>query len=605
MNPQKTGILAALAAVLFAFIFFFERHTPDTQKRAEQAEKLFPNFNPATVDRVELIRTNQALRAERDNRLWKLTAPVAYPAQPLAIENLLAAIGSLHSQPRVPPKPSAGGLAAFGLAPPQARLIFQQNTNHIELRFGARTPVGDKLYFQLAGAEDVLVTEAAFLDWLPRSADDWRDPALLSLAGLNFNRLEVRAGGRGFEIQRDLTNAAWRLTKPMLARADNPRIEHLLGQMTQWRAAQFVTDDPKAELEPFGLQTPEVELAFAQGTNELLVLQFGKSPTNDPAQVYARRLSHTNIVLVPRAQLEPLRAPFSDYRDRRLVDFSWTNVDLIEVRAGDYFTVRRLSNDTWRVNEPLNFAADAALVRDLLLTLAELEVTPDGFVKDVVTDFSGYGLAPPQRHYTLQATVTNAANGPTNLTLVQVDFGTNQLDKVFVRRADENSVYTVPYRQSLRLPQAFYQLRDRRIWNFASSNVVSVTVKQQGQTRKLVRDAAREWTVASGSNAAINPFAIEATLQSLGEWQAVSWVARGADKKAALGFPQTALEISLEVLSGDKTRNFSVEFRDLAPTQRPYAATTLDGEWIIFEFPAPLHRDVLRYLTLPAEAAVP
>src|SRR5207245_2336617 len=83
-----------------------------------------------------------------------------------------------------------------------------------------------------------------------------------------------------------------RLTAPLSARADNNLLQQVLLQLQNARVAQFVSDMPGSDLEPYGLHAPEVAVAFGQGTNNLLTVVFGKSPTNNPALVYARRSSY-------------------------------------------------------------------------------------------------------------------------------------------------------------------------------------------------------------------------------------------------------------------------------------------------------------------------
>jgi hypothetical protein len=594
MRPRQTIWLVGLAVALLAFVLVYERRTLDTDARAARAARALPGFHPAGVVAIEILRSNQTLRAERVGERWRLTAPVAYPALAARIEALLLQLAGLSAEQRAPGRKPA----EFGLAPPQATILLHFPTNHIEVRIGGKSPVGERLYFQVAGDPDVLATDAVFAERLPASPNDWRDPALLDLDGLSFNRVEVRGGGRGFAVQRDVTNNEWQLIRPMSARADHPKVERLIESLKTWRVEEFVTDDPARELEPLGLQPPEFELVFGRGTNDLAVVQFGKITTNDPPLVYARRLSHTNIVRVAPGPLEALRAPFNNYRDRRLLTFRPEEVEVIEIQAEDNFTVRRLTNDVWRVTEPLNFAADAGLVTNLLAELAGPGLEIVEFVKDVVTDFGAYGLAPPRRTYTLRG-------GGTNPVIARIEFGTNQLDKVFAHRADENSVYAVSYGHSLLLPGALFQLRDRRVWNFSASNVVSVAIHQQGRARKLVRDAKREWVNAAGSTGEVNPFSVEETLHRLGELRAVSWIARGTDKRAAFAFPQADYRITLELAGADKPQSLTLEFGGMSRLGRPYVATTIDGEWIVFEFPAGLLESVLRDLRVSAPAPAP
>lgn len=603
MNPKHTRVLVALALGLFAFIYFYEQHLYDDKDQPAVAPKLFPDLSVAKVSRIEIIAGTNTLRAERIKDTWTLTAPINYPAQQTAIAAFLNACSRLTKHSTIPATVLANqprGLADYGLQPPVARLILQHGGERLEIKVGARTPVGEQLYLQLGEVNQVYVTDAGFLNVVPHSTYDWRDSALLSLSGLAFNRLEVRSGLRSFEVQRDQPNQPWRLTKPMQTRADNPKINYLLQQFQTWQVQRFVTDDPRADLEPLGLQPPEAELTFGQGTNDLIRVQFGTSSTNLSAFVYARRLSHTNIVLVPREWLEMLQKPFTEFRDRQLLTFAPAAVNRIEVRGEESFTVFRQSGNIWRVGEPHNIPADPALVSDLMASLGELKVVD--FVKDVVTpaDFVNYGLAPAAGQYALLASMTNTVGTTTNQVLAQIALGSNlQLDKTLVRHEGEDSVYAVARGDIERLPKAAFELRERRLWNFTATNVSRISISQEGRVRNLFRNTKQEWEFAPDSQGIINDFSLEETLHRLGQLRAEEWVARGADKLAAFGFKETAHKVSLTLGTDDKPEVLSVEFGRLSPARQPYAVIRLDGQPVIFKFPAALYQDVLRDLIAP------
>lgn len=603
MRGKSTLILVVLALVLGAFIYFYERHTLDTGGQAERVAKLLPDFNPLAVQAVAISGTNLNLRAERTVRGWRLTAPVAYPARAPGIEEFLRELGELNTRQRVTAadvRAQPDGLGAYGLRLPSGAIVLEMATNRLEFRLGTVTADNDRLYLQLSGDAEVFTAGSNFVARLPREANVWRDPALFQLDDLAFNRVAVRAPGRGFEFERDPTNQLWRLGKPIAARADPAAVEALLQRLRAWQAAGFVTDTAApADLERFGLATNEVELALGDGTNDLTAVQFGGAVSNGSDLVFARRLPHSNVVTLPRATLESLRLPFTEYRERRLVGAPPSHAEQIEVRGQDQFTLRRDPAGGWRVTEPLNFAADGGIVTNLLLALAELQVAE--FVKDVVTDYAPYGLAEPSRVYTLRGG-TNGAPWS-----VRLEFGTNTAaGLIYARRADEPSVYALPAGNVQWLPQALFELRDRQAWSFAESNVVNVTVRQGSVTRRFTRDAAREWTVAEGAATPFNPLSLPETLQRLGQLRAARWLARGAEQKAALGFaPATATEITLEVAVGEKLDKFTLELAAAVPGRRRLAATSIEGETVFFEPPPEILDGVLRDLTIPPGAATP
>lgn len=598
MNRRTTQILCLLAVALFAFIYLYERHTLSTDAAAERRTKLLPDLDPNEVTSIEIIRTNQIIRVERTGNTWAMTLPVKYPAQRTGIENLLEGLAGVAQQTYLPADEimgKSGGFSAFGLEPAVATVVIQSGSRRNELRIGSQTVMGGQVYVQPVGAGGIAVTESTWLEKIPGSANDWRDRSLLDLKGVTYDRISLRRPGvLPFDLQRDPATRKWAITSPMSARADSQLIDNLMQALQNVRVMNFTLDQTNVDLEPYGFQPPDLELAFGQGTNDVAFLRFGKSPTNDANQVYAWRSSHGNIVTASQDLVGLLRSPFTRFRDPHLVALESTNVYRIEVKAEENFTLERQTNGAWRITAPYAAPADGVLMADVLQNLTSLQIVE--FVKDVVTDFASYGLAPAARTYVLQ--------GATNEPLAQIEFGTNQVDKVFVRRTDENSVYATRLGDSLRLPQAAYLVRDRRVWDFASSNVVSVAISHKGQTQKIQRTASGSWALAPGSQGSVETASFDETLLRLGQLRAESWAARGEDQLARYGFAEKDHKITLELLNGDTTRTLNISFGRLSPLYRPYAVTVLDGQTVIFEFPSRLFADVQRDLSLaPPEAA--
>ena len=602
MNSKSTFYLIVLALSLFVYIFFFERHTLDTEQRAEQEMKLFPDFDARKVTGLEIIRSNSGsvIRVERTNEHWQLTRPI-YPAQSTAIENWLGLFHSLNRRAFSAEELQAqGGLAAFGLEDPQATATVYLGRKKLRLRLGAKTPVGEKLYLQQVGSDGIFVTDSALLDRLPQSDLDWRDRTFLNLAGLKFGRLSVRAGDREFVVELVASGKLWRLTAPLSARADNSLLQQVLLQLQNARVAQFVSDMPGSDLEPYGLQAPEVAVAFGQGTNNLLTVVFGKSPTNNPALVYARRSSYPMIVTVPRQLLDLLRAPYTDFLDKRLIEFAPGDVDRIRGRASEAFVLQKQANRTWRIVEPFQAPADPALVQGFLNQLNSLQIVDT--VKEVVTDLDPdlpkYGLLPPTRTYILENSGSGSATNPP---VAQIDFGTtNQADRIYARRSDENSVYTTRLEESLLLPQAGFELRDRRIWTFTTNQVTGATISFNGKSYQLRRSSVGKWGFADVSQGMVNTFALEEAIFRFGQLWSKAWIARGDVNPARYGFTDPPHKLAIEVNQADKSQTLTVEFGGRSLSGGPYAMVDLDGARTVFECPFDIfnvYSEVVRSLT--------
>jgi hypothetical protein len=611
MNSKSTFWLMVAALGLGAYIFLFERHTLNTEEAAQQAAKLFPDFDPAKVASVEILRSNNVkfIRAERADGQWRLVQP-AYPAQSTAIDNWLSLFGSLdrlHYLSAQDLLAQQGGLAAFGLDSPQATVMIQQGTRKIHVLLGAKTPVGEQLYLQQVGSDGAFVTDSALLDRLPQSATDWRDPTFLDFSALKFDRLHVRAGQRDFAVEHSPGGLLWRLTKPRLARADNALLQHLFQQLQTARVNQFISDAPATDLEAYGLQSPEVTLVFSQGTNSLLTIDFGKSPANQPGQVFARRSNHPAIIVtVSKHLLNLLHAPYTDFLDKHLIEFPVAAVERIEARAAEAFALQKQINGAWRIVEPYSAPADPALVHGFLDRLNALSVVE--VAKEVVTDsdLPNYGFFPAARQYTLKSAGTS---GDTNLLLAQIEFGTNQTDKVYVRRIDENSVYVTRLNESPSsppLPTAAFELRDRRIWNFSTNQIAGLTIEFKGKTYKFQRNSRGQLALAPGSQGILKPLALEEALFRLGQLSSMAWVACGKIDPAQFGFSDPPHKLSIQLNSGDKPQNLTVEFGAQSLSGGPYALVDVDGRPTVFDFPYEtfhVYNEVVRSLTNAVGAA--
>jgi hypothetical protein len=357
---------------------------------------------------------------------------------------------------------------------------------------------------------------------------------------------------------------------------------------------QFVTDDPKADLEVYGLTAPQLELAVASGTNPPQRVLFGRSPPGDTTNVYARLVTRQSVVLAPRQLPQSLNTTPLEIRDRRLLGLHPSSVTQVEVRSPEPFTLSRQTNDLWSAGDTTQ--ADRLLVLDWLNRLGRLEVAD--FVKDVVTDFSSYGLAPPARAYVFKTSLTNGL-GVTNLVLGELHFGSNTADRVFARRGDEDAVYAIQLLDFYRMPAAAWQLRDRRVWSFTTNQVRRVTFRQNSLAMTLLRAANGEWTLAPGSQGMFNPLAADEMLFRLGDLQAVSWAARGRESLPGLGFGATNLQVLVEIALGETNQVLTLDFGGFSPGRFPYAATLLDGQVWVFEFPAFLLNDLERAFGLP------
>jgi hypothetical protein len=592
MNSKTTGIWFLLALALLALILVVERFL---RPAAPEPSRVLPELRASAVTSVQVFPAG--IRVDRTNDGWRLTKPITYPAQSAGVEALLDALQNLSPASRI----SAAELhnhpnadKEFGLEPPRFSLVIETAGQRRQLLVGNKTPPGDQVFLRVEGVDGRFVTDADWLHFIPASVNDWRDTALVNPGQGSLDWIVLTNGTKAIELRRDGTNHLWRMVRPFPARADTGRITDALQHLQTARITQFVTDDPKAELAGFGLQPADLDLWLGHGTNFISALHVGKSPANDPAQVFAKSEEWNAIVTTAREPLLPWNGSVNEFRDSHLLELTAPVMEIATHGRTDFILQQQGSNRWQIVGEP--FPVDAENVQLYLRTLASLRVAE--FVKGAVTapDLSTYGLAEPTRQIILRPVA-----GDTNSVLVQLSFGTNLNNEVFVRRADEDFVYAVTAEDVNRLPEAAWEFRDRRVWHFTEGDVAQITLHQNGKTRQMVRNGPNKWSLAAGSQGIITPPAIEETAHRLGELAAYVWVGRNVTEPGTnYGFNPDNLSLTIELKNGTKnTVDFGTE---LPSANTALAAVTLDGERWVFVFPQILYQFVSTYLTIPANA---
>jgi len=584
MHSRSTAILVAVAIAMFIYIAAFEPPGARSPEVTDSERVVLPGLDPDQVTTLTIVRSNKTVRLQRVERSWQLVDPT-YPAQGWLVDSWLKSLAELRRSTRLEPADIAnqpGGLAALGLEPARASAVVEQGDRQFEFRLGERTLLGQTMYLQLAGDEGVEVAGAAPLDLLPSGPASWRDPQFLFLSGVEFDRLHMRSSSREYALQRDPIGGRWRLSRPRPARADHGLVEQLLQQLQALKIEAFADVEGIADLEPFGLQTPETSFTFSRGTNEVLTVDFGLSPTNARALVFARRSSPGGLVLVPRAIAELVDVPYTDLLDYRLVDQPVGQVGRIEISAEESFALERGTNGIWELTGTTPRPADPGLVGAFLEQLQGLRVAD--VAKEVVTDLDlpNYGLTEPTRTLTLHW--TNSSAEPTS-TQLRLDFGAVQDEQVFVRRSDEIPVYTVAVRDAVALPRAAFELRDRRLWQFTTNNVIGVSLMIGNSTNRLLRSPRGQWSIAPGSQGMVNTFAMEEAMHRLGTLRARFWVDRGTATLQNYGIPQRQHRLAIDLNRGGLTETLRLAFGAASPSGGPFAATLLEEEPTVFECP--------------------
>jgi hypothetical protein len=598
MQKKLTWALMSAALLLFAFIYYVDRRIPSTAERAE-APLLFPELNPMTVSSIRFnLGAAGETHARRTDAGWIL-AGLDYPAQQASVENFLTNVALLRKLDRLAPHEVAlQGAAHFGLEPPRATVEIEAGTNKVQFQIGGRAPLTNNIYLRLQPSGDVILASSAFAGLVPASTNAWRDPRLIAGRSAAFDGLRIRVGPRAFEIGRSATNrnGLWRIERPVPARADQQRIAALVELLRSARVQQFVADRP-ADLDRFGLQSPDLELSFLSASNKVYSVEFGTAATNAPGLVHARLLGRSNVVTVAREVADALRQPYKNFHDPQLVNIHPEALDRIMIEFGEKFSIERAAGGGWTaVRGADRVSVDGALLSRFLTNVLSLEIAD--IAKEVPTeaDLRSFGLLSPTASFAFFEKFTNSSGQLTNILFSEISFGTNFADRVYARRSDEAPVYFAPLGQLFALPRRVFEFRERQLWEIPETNIVRVAWSNAAGQAILQRGAGGSW-----SDDPIANEAMQEAVHRLASLEAAEWTTMGEARKASFGIRAQPLTMTIEAKTAAGPLAKTIEFGNATIKRNVYAATVLpgDSEPVIFEFPGVLFHSFVQLLPVP------
>jgi hypothetical protein len=333
-------------------------------------------------------------------------------------------------------------------------------------------------------------------------------------------------------------NGVWQVTDPIMARADDVRVNTLTGQLNTAEIVRVVDESP-TDLKDYGLAMPRIEVAF-KGANDkdYHKLAIGdKSPTG--VDLFAKRDDDKRVFLVPSYEESAFNLATFDLRDKTLLKFDHDKVDDVELTAdGKTLEIGKDGND-WKLKKPLQAKADGGAVEGLLGRLQSAQMKSFVAADPKPADLKKYGLEKP--------TVTvNVNSGSSKATLL---IGGKTSDKAFYARdVSQAAVVTVdsPIIDELRKGADEYRRKD--LFEFRPYNANHIEITRNGET--VVFDLTKgqadtplgKWKRASPNPGDVDKDKFDDFLSKLSNMRAIAF----PDLKAPTGLNQPVMTVLLK-----------------------------------------------------------
>ena len=366
MSPRKLVVLTAVVAVLFGFIFFWERKMPSTADRQRKGE-LYWDLPEDRFTQLTVTREGETLEFQRPvGGIWKIVKPAPYPADPFAVNGLANELADLK---RVGSDAGEAKPEAFGLEKPVATATFawtdsdgsEKKTRTLE--FGSAVPGTDMTAARVAGQTRVLFVPSSVLTAVRKSADDYRSKELFEGPASAVTRLEISRGQGSLVLAR--REGLWWISSPIADLADASAADRLVGELVALRAHDFIHSNE--DLAALSLNPPLYRVSLTGEKGVVTSVDFGAT-RSDGNTVYARRSGQ--VLTVEREIADELSKESEPFRSTALVAFDRGEVGALDARFGEESLVLTHESSGWSAKGKPVLAPS---VDDLMQALADLK----------------------------------------------------------------------------------------------------------------------------------------------------------------------------------------------------------------------------------------
>lgn len=399
-------------------------------------------------------------------------------------------------------------------------------------------------------------------------------------ANAKVTRIELRQDGRE-TIVAERRGEQWILTQPVEVRANFGPVDGLITALKDLKIAAVHRegDDERPSKEVAGFDRPRAVL-IVEGTRikpkeekdkkdakegeakkegeeekepeeeavhyELTV--GSRDPLSD--KVYVRLAGDKTIYAVTPDPMDKLNVKLADLRTRDFWEIQSARIDQIVLDTAKGKLTLARDDNTWRVAEPIQSAANQTAANDLANDLANLQVAE---WRDDQAGGEGFGLSKPSATVevrTIEKPAEPATTQPERpaqpavYKTYKLELGLSFGGKTFARLADGKAVFTLDTSNVDDLKKGLDELREKKLTTVSRYNVVSVEIAAGDMTTRLIKDANSEWRILAPVEAKADESAVNKWLDAVLAVQADSFEdTPGAIALSALETPRMTVTL--------------------------------------------------------------
>jgi hypothetical protein len=256
-----------------------------------------------------------------------------------------------------------------------------------------------------------------------------RDLVFTDVKADDIEEIEIKPA-EGTTSRLKKADGKWTIVEPITADTDAGEVSSITSSLAD-AAIQRVVEEKPADVKPFGLDPPRVEIGMrTKGQTELKRLQIGdKTPTGDG--LYARVPGQPRVFLLPSFLDATFNKDTFALREKRILQLERDKVETVELTSGGATMQFAKSGTEWRIVKPMAARGDFGAIEGIVERIASAQM--QGIAAQDAADLKQYGLDKPTA-----TMVVGTGSSRATLTL-----GKTENALVFAKDAARPIVFTV------------------------------------------------------------------------------------------------------------------------------------------------------------------
>ncbi len=390
MNKKTLAALGAF--VVLAIVAIVALRQPEKGERASDHPHPIAALTPAEITTIDVTKNGVTTTIKNEGGTYKVTAPVAYPADSGAAKAAFEGLGKMDVSDLVTQQPDKQ--AEFEVDDKSGVHLVVKHDAKVLADLIVGKGVGAGTMVRPAGSNDVWRASGITKFLFDKGPSDWRDKGIVSFLATDVEKLDVAArDGAKISLKKTGTKEGsedkWAVVSSTvkIETLDNSVPNGMVQTLSSWKANDFADG---VTLAAAGLEPPALTVTVGLKGGKSVVALLGNKKGED--QLYVKKADAPQVFLVKKYGVDKVNKGPIEFRDKTLCDLSADDVSEISVSAGDHSYTLVKSGSAWKATKPAKLELDGSKATPIAGAFKDLKGS--AFAED--QSLKDNGLAKPK-----------------------------------------------------------------------------------------------------------------------------------------------------------------------------------------------------------------